>query len=108
MWGDVAVDSQETLHMVRFHLKQKKSEQLRKGVDAVVGWMDRHLCPVAAILATRRNRQGLFMQSGENEVHVGSVVEVLIYCLLATSFTCIGLFTISTFACIGILGCSHP
>lgn len=50
-WGDVAVDSQQTPRMVRFHLKQTKTDQLGKGVDVVVEQTDCDLCPVAAILA---------------------------------------------------------
>ena len=39
--GDMAVDSQETPRMVRFHLKQTNMDQFGKGVDAVFGRTDR-------------------------------------------------------------------
>ena len=39
--GDVAIDNQDNPRMVKFHLKQSKTDQLGKGVDVVVG-----LCPV--------------------------------------------------------------
>ena len=50
-WGDVAIDNQDNPRMVKFHLKQSKTDQLGKGVDVVVGRTDCALCPVAAILA---------------------------------------------------------
>ena len=52
--------------MVRFHLKQSKTDQYGRGVDIVVGRTDHDLCPVGAVLAyvaARGDRRGPFFLS---------------------------------------------
>jgi len=43
-WGDVALDNQESLRMVQFHLKQSKCDQFGAGSDVVVGVTGTELC----------------------------------------------------------------
>ena len=65
-WGDMAVDNPQAPRMVKFHLKQSKTDQYGRGVDIVVGRTDRDLCPVGAVLAyvaARGDRQGPFFLS---------------------------------------------
>ena len=62
-WGDVAVDVAENPRMVRFHLKQSKTDQMGQGAYIVLGRTDLDICPVAAVLsyiASRGSRQGPF------------------------------------------------
>ena len=66
-WGDVAVDDPGNPKMLRFHLKQCKTDQFGTGVDLVLGRTGSDLCPVAAVLgysAGRGDRPGpLFIDS---------------------------------------------
>ena len=50
-WGDMAVDNPQATSMVRFRLKQSKTDQFGRGVDVIVGRTGLDLCPVAAVLA---------------------------------------------------------
>ena len=50
-WGDMAVDDKQAPTMVRFHLKQSKTDQVGKGVDVILGRTGLELCPVSAVLA---------------------------------------------------------
>ena len=62
-WGDMAVDNPQATGMVRFHLKQSKTDQFGRGANVILGRTGLDICPVAAILAyvaIRRDRQGPF------------------------------------------------
>ena len=62
-WGDMAVDSPQAPTMVRFHLRQSKTDQVGRGVDIILGRTGCDLCPVAAVLsyvAARGDREGPF------------------------------------------------
>ncbi len=48
---DIAVDDHADPSMVRIHLRRSKTDPFRHGVDLYLGWTDRDLCPVAALLA---------------------------------------------------------
>jgi len=62
-WGDMAVDNQQSPRILRFHLKQSKTDPFGRGVDIVLGKTGLDLCPVAAVLgfvAERGDRPGPF------------------------------------------------
>ena len=61
-WGDMAVDNQQTASMVRYHLKQSKTDQAGQGVDIILGRTGLDLCPVTAVLSyvAARGRAGPF------------------------------------------------
>ena len=64
-WGDVTIDSTQSPSLVQVHLKQSKTDQLRKGVDVFVGKTGCPLCPVVAVIAymtARGNQPGPFFQ----------------------------------------------
>ena len=50
-WGDMAFDNPQAPRMVKFHLKQSKTDQFGGGVDIIVGRTDGDLCPVSGTLA---------------------------------------------------------
>ena len=85
-WGDVAVDNPQTPKMVRFRLKQSKTDQYGKGVDVVLGRTDTDLCPVAAVLgyfASRGDRPGpLFIGTAGKpllkKTFVGEIRKILV------------------------------
>ena len=65
-WGDMAVDSPPAPTMVRFHLRQSKTDQFGRGVDIRTRC---DLCPVAAVLgyvAARGDRKGPFFLKSTN------------------------------------------
>ena len=67
-WGDMAIDNQQAPSMVRFHLKQSKTDPYGRGVDIVLGRTRCDLCPVAAILAyavARGSEPGPFFVTSE-------------------------------------------
>ena len=49
--ADISVDSHTNPSVMRIHLKQSKTDQLRVGIDLFVGRTFNDLCPVAAMLA---------------------------------------------------------
>ena len=49
-WGNVSLDNQANPRMICIHLKKSKTDQFGKGSDVVLGWTDKDLCPVAALL----------------------------------------------------------
>ena len=62
-WGDMVVDNPQTASMVRYHLKQSKTDQAGQGVDIILGRTGLDLCPVTAVLsyvAARGGRAGPF------------------------------------------------
>ena len=62
-WGDMAVDNTQSPQMVRFHLKQSKTDPSGRGADIVLGKTGMDLCPVAAVLTytmARGTHQGPF------------------------------------------------
>ena len=64
-WGDVTIDSTQSPSLVQVHLKQSKTDQLRKGMDVFVGKTGCPLCPVVAVIAymtARGNQPGPFFQ----------------------------------------------
>ena len=64
-WSDVTIDSTQSPSLVQVHLKQSKTDQLRKGVDVFVGKTGCPLCPVEAVIAymtARGNQPGPFFQ----------------------------------------------
>ena len=68
-WGDMAVDSPPAPTMVRFHLRQSKTDQFGRGVDIILGRTGCDLCPVAAVLgyvAARGDRKGPFFLKSTN------------------------------------------
>ena len=68
-WGDMAVDSPLAPTMVRFHLRQSKTDQFGRGVDIILGRTGCDLCPVAAVLgyvAARGDRKGPFFLKSTN------------------------------------------
>lgn len=65
-WGDMAVNDPKTPRIIRFHLKQSKSDQFGRGADIVLGRTGCELCPVAAVLSytsVRGTKQGPFFVS---------------------------------------------
>ncbi len=50
-FGELAIVNPQNPSAVRIHLKQSKTDQLRKGIDVFVGRTNDDLCPVAAMLA---------------------------------------------------------
>ena len=68
-WGDMAVDNSLEPRMLRFRLRQSKTDQFGRGVDVVLGKTGCDLCPVAAVLSyvsTRGNQQGPFFLKSTN------------------------------------------
>ena len=64
-WGDVTIDNATSPSTVRIHLKQSKTDQLRKGAYVYIGKTNSKLCPVSAILtymASRGPTQGPFFK----------------------------------------------
>ena len=62
-WGDMAVNNPQSPTMIKFHLKQSKTDQFGHGADIVLGKTGWELCPVATVLsyvASRDTRQGPF------------------------------------------------
>ena len=62
-WGDMAVDDRQNPRMVKFHLKQSKTDPFGRGTDIILGKTGCDLCPVAAVLnyaAVRGNQSGPF------------------------------------------------
>ena len=62
-WGDMAVDSQCDPRVVRFHVKQSKTDQFGRGADIILGRTGLDLCPVIAVLgyvASRGAHHGPF------------------------------------------------
>jgi hypothetical protein len=49
-WGDMAVDDRQAPRMVKFNLKQSKSDPLGRGADVILGRTGCDLCPVTAVL----------------------------------------------------------
>ena len=73
-WGDMAVDSPPAPTMVRFHLRQSKTDQFGPGVDIILGRTGCDLCPVAAVLgyvAARGDRKGSFFLKSTNRPEAG-------------------------------------
>ena len=50
-WGDMAIDNHQAPRMVKFHLRQSKTDQLGRGVDIIIGRTGCEICPVAALLS---------------------------------------------------------
>ena len=62
-WGDMAIDNPHAPNMIKFRLKQSKTDQFGRGLDVILGRTGLDLCPVAAVLAFvagRGDRQGPF------------------------------------------------
>ena len=62
-WGDMAIDSRQAPTMLRFHLKQSKTDPFGRGANVVLGRTGCSLCPVAAVLtyaAARGSQPGPF------------------------------------------------
>jgi hypothetical protein len=62
-WGDMAVDDRQNPKMIKFHLKQSKTDPFGRGADIVLGKTGCNLCPVAAVLsyaAARGSQSGPF------------------------------------------------
>ena len=62
-WGDMAVDNPQSPTIIKFHLKQSKTDPLGRGADIVLGRTRCAICPVAAVLgyvAARGSHQGPF------------------------------------------------
>ena len=56
-WGDMAVDNPTEPRMLRFRLRQSKTDQFGRGVDVVLGKTGCDLCPVAAVLGYMSTRE---------------------------------------------------
>ena len=48
---DIAVDSREKPTMMRIHIKQSKTDQLRQGINVFIGTIDSNICPITAVLS---------------------------------------------------------
>ena len=57
-WGDMAVDNPQTASMVRYHLKQSKTDQAGQGVDIMLVRTGLDLRPVTAVLSYEAARGG--------------------------------------------------
>ena len=65
-WGDMAVDNQQAPSMLKFHLKQSKTDPFGRGADIILGRTGCDLCPVAAVLtyaAARGSQPGPFFMT---------------------------------------------
>ena len=62
-WGDMAIDDPLAPRMLKFHLRQSKTDPVGRGAYVVLGRTGCDLCPVAAVLgytAARGSQQGPF------------------------------------------------
>ena len=62
-WGDMAVDNPQNPKMLKFRLRQSKTDQFGRGVDVVLGKTGCEICPVSAVLSyvsVRGGQQGPF------------------------------------------------
>jgi len=48
---DIAVDSREKPTMMRIHIKQSKTDQLRQGINLFIGATDNDIFPITAVLS---------------------------------------------------------
>ena len=67
-WGDMAVDTRQAPTMLRFRLKQSKTDPFGRGADVVLGRTGCGLCPVAAVLtyaAARGSKPGPFFVTSD-------------------------------------------
>ncbi len=48
--GDIAISDSRTPSAVRIHIKQLKTDRIRKGIDLFVGKTSSQLCPVSVLL----------------------------------------------------------
>ena len=65
-WGDMAVDNQQAPSMLKFHLKQSKTDPFGRGADIILGRTGCDLCPVVAVLtyaAARGSQPGPFFMT---------------------------------------------
>jgi hypothetical protein len=70
-WGDMAVDDRQDPKMVKFHLKQSKTDPYGRGADVILGRTGCCLCPVAAVLsyaASRGTQDGPFFLTSDRGV----------------------------------------
>ena len=84
-WGDMAVDDPQDTSMVKYHLKQSKTDQAGRGVNVILGKTGLDLCPVTAALSyvtTRGNQPGPFFLTAAKvpltkQVFVGELRKLL-------------------------------
>ncbi len=77
----MVVDSLEKPRLISIHIKESKTDRLRKGATVTLGWKGENLSPVKALLAfmmLRKAGPGPFFraQSGEALKRKGFVAEV--------------------------------
>ena len=69
-WGDMAVDNAQNPRIIKFHLKQSKTDQFGRGADVILGRTGLDLCPVVATLAyvaSRGAQPGPFFVTAERK-----------------------------------------
>ena len=84
-WGDMAVDSVQAPRLLKFHLKQAKTDPFGRGADIILGRTGCVLCPVAAVLsfvAIRGSQQGPFFVTSAGDpltkqMFIGEIRKVL-------------------------------